>query len=278
MPGMLSPEQMAQFEQALAQGGAPEDGNMPPEPEAPPTDGAPMAPPGADAPPEAPPAAPAQPNQPPADPYADLLASVGVGSVEELVQGFSELSASLAQTQEALDQMLAMQEAMGNEDELDPTDPEYSMKKYVREFLAPVAEKFKAQELGNRVRDAWNESAKGMPDLADHMEEITQYMMENGVLSTTADGLQRAYDHVRGSKYRNPDALLADPEFLKKAASNDGLKNMVIEAYLANIAKNGELPTSIGDGGSPFMTGKKGEVQNMADAKAATLALLQANK
>jgi len=277
MPGMLSPEQAAAFEQALAQGGAPEDGNMPPEPEAPPTDGAPMVPPGAEAPQEAAPAAPTQP-QAPADPYADLLASVGVGSVEELVQGFSDLSANLAQTQSALDQLLAMQEAMGNEDELDPTDPDYSMKKYVREYLSPIADKIKVQEMGNRVRDAWNESAKDMPDLQDFMEDISQHMMENGALSTSPDGLKRAYDAVRSAKYRSPDALLADPEFLKKASANDALKKMVIEAHLANIAKNGELPTSIGDGGSPFMTGKKGEVGNMADAKKATLALLQANK
>ena len=82
------------------------------------------------------------------------------------------------------------------------------------------------------------------------------------------EGLQRAYDAVRSGKYRSERDMMADPEFVKRAAADEGIKKRVIEEYLQSVARNGDAaPQGITEGGSVPLTGKKTGAHSMAQAK-----------
>ena len=62
--------------------------------------------------------------------------------------------------------------------------------------------------------------------------------------------------------------MFRDAEFVKRAASNDKVKNAVISEYLAESARNGDnVPVSIGGGGNVPLTGQKAAPSSMDQAK-----------
>ena len=80
--------------------------------------------------------------------------------------------------------------------------------------------------------------------------------------------LRRAYDGVRSRKYRSEEQLFADKDFIERAASNEKVKEAVIQAYLTQAARNGEsVPASIAGGGGVPLTGKKQPPNSMQQAK-----------
>ena len=217
---------------------------------------------------EAPVDAGAAPAAPAADPVAQMLSELGVSSVEELAERYKERDSKAAEYKDMLAQLLAYQQAVDNDEELDTNDPLDSVKKAVREEIRPLYEKLQADARNKVVQEAWNKDAKGMPDIADVMPEIVQFITEHPDLAVSDDGLRRAYDSVRSQKYKTEAQMLADDEFIKRMASNDKIKEAVLQAHLGEIARNGDnVPASIGSGGNVPLSGQKKAPDSMSQAK-----------
>ena len=62
-----------------------------------------------------------------------------------------------------LAQILAYQQALDNDEQLDSYDPLDSVKKAVREEIKPLYDKLQADARNKVVQDAWSKDAKDMP-------------------------------------------------------------------------------------------------------------------
>lgn len=203
-----------------------------------------------------------------ADPTAALLSELGVSSVEELVQRYRDRESKATEYKDMLAQLLAYQQALDNESDLDTGDPLDSVKKAVREEIKPLYDKLQADARNKVVQEAWSKDAKDMPDIAEVMPEISQFIAEHPDLAVSNEGLRRAYDSVRSRKYRTEAQMLADDEFVKRMAANDKIKEAVLQNHLSQIARKGEeVPNSIGSGGNIPLTGQKKAPDSMSQAK-----------
>lgn len=259
----LNPDQEAQLATMLNQQTSPEE-NAPQGGEPAPADAT-----GAPAPEQQAPVdsgAPAP--EPAADPIAQVLSELGVSSIEELATRYKERESKATEYKDMLAQLLAYQQALDNEEQLDNTDPLDSVKKAVREEIKPLYEKLQADARNKVVQEAWNKDAKEMPDIADVMPEIAQFISEHPDLAVSDDGLRRAYDSVRSKKYKTEAQMLEDDEFVKRMANNEKIKEAVLQAHLSEIARNGDnVPNSIGAGGNVPLTGQKQAPDSMSKAK-----------
>lgn len=211
----------------------------------------------------------AAPAQEQADPHAALFAELGVQSVEEMAERFKEANSKNSELKGMLSQLLAFQQALDNESQTEPEDPMNSIKKAIREEMAPVYDKLQQEARNKIVQEAWGEAAKGMPDIADVMPEITAYITEHPELAVDNEGLRRAYDSVRSAKYRTEEQMFSDDEFVKRAAANEKVKDAVLKEHLSAIARiGGDVPASIGNGGGTPLTGQKPAPNSMDQAKA----------
>lgn len=267
----LTPEQEAEFKSKLTA-----SAEKQPSPEAQPPVEDNAVPAAVDAEAEA----PAEPQveaqaEPAPDPTAALLEQVGVGSVEELVKLYNDATGQSNQYKEMLSQILAFQQALDNQGEIDPTDPLNTVKKAVREEMAPIYEKLQREAQNKMVQDAWGQDAKNMPDLTDMMPEITAFIQEHPELAVANDGLSRAYHTVRSKKYKPESEMLKDKDFIARMASNEKVKDAVIKEYLATAARSAEgIPNSIGGGGNVPLTGKKQPPNSMDQAKKGLMQML----
>lgn len=203
-----------------------------------------------------------------ADPVAAMLSDLGVSSVEELAERYRDRESKATEYKDMLAQLLAYQQAIENEEELDSTDPLDSVKKAVREEIKPLYDKLQADARNKLVQEAWSKDAKDMPDIAEVMPEISEFIAEHPDLAVSDDGLRRAYDSVRSGKYRTEAQMLADDEFIKRMAANDKIKQAVLQEHLSELARSGGgVPNSIGDGGNIPLTGQKQAPSSMAQAK-----------
>lgn len=231
---------------------------------------------------EAAPAAPAAPvdagapaAEPAADPVAKMLSDLGVSSVEELAERYKDRESKATEYKDMLAQLLAYQQALDNEEALDSNDPLDSVKKAVREEIKPLYEKLQADARNKVVQEAWSKDAQGMPDIADVMPEITEFIAEHPELAVANDGLRRAYEGVRSKKYRTEAQMLEDSEFIKRMASNEKIKEAVLQNHLGTLARTGEgVPNSIGAGGDIPLTGQKQAPSSMQQAKKGLMQML----
>ena len=258
MEKYLSPEQEAEFMSKL---GAPAEEQPSPEAQPPVEDNA------APAPVDAAAAAP--------DPNAAIFEKYGVANAEELAGLLDEATNQSNGYKEMLSQMLAFQQALDNQSEIQPDDPLNTVKKAVREEMAPVYEKMQRDAQNKLVQEAWGKDAKNMPDITDLMPEITEYIKNHPDLAIANDGLSRAYHSVRSGKYKPESEMLKDKDFIERMASNDKIKDAVIKEYLASAARNGEgVPASIAGGGNVPLTGAKQPPSSMDQAKKGLMQML----
>ena len=275
----LTPEQEAAFIKELeSQGGGPDGGALTPEAEQQAIqEGAQMAAadaqngtlPGADAPAEADVAA----QQASVD--AQALGRLGFGSMDELINAYRESTRKEAEMRSILTEISAIQQALGNEEQIDPNDPDARTKQLIQGAMKPLLDSKRAEARNLLVQEKWRASeAASAADLADLMPEIQEYLKANSRYSVDEDGLQRAYDAVRSKRYKTEETLMNDPEFLKRVVNNEQVKKAVLEAHLQEIARNGEAaPQTITDGGSTPLTSKK-QVSGMEQAKQKLLSML----
>lgn len=199
-----------------------------------------------------------QPAQPAPNPGEDLIKSLGFGSVEELANAFKEASASQAEMKKMLATIAALDKAQGTEEELDPNDPDARMKSIIRDELKPLRDKAKQDARNLGVQDAWKKYAATRNDLPTHMADIQKFIMEHPSLSTSDDGLERAHDAVLARKYKSESDMLQDPEFVKKAASNEAIRKAVLAEHLNQVSKSGDaVPDGIDNSGSTPLTSTK---------------------
>ena len=204
-----------------------------------------------------------------------LMSELGVSSAEELVERYRDRESKATEYKDMLAQVLAYQQALDNEEELDSNDPLDSVKKAVREEIRPLYDKLQADARNKLVQEAWNADAKDMPDIADVMPDITEFISKHPELAVSNDGLRRAYDSVRSSKYRTEAQMLADDEFVKRMAANEKIKEAVLQNHLGELARSGEaVPNSIGSGGNIPLTGQKQAPNSMAQAKSGLAKML----
>lgn len=279
----LTPEQKAEFIKNLeSQGGVPDGGALSPEEQQQAIqEGAQMAAadaqngsvPGAEPPVEQSGAAAQQES---AD--AQALSQLGFSSMDELVNAYRETMRTQSELREMLTNLVAVQQAAGNEEQLDPNNPDDRMAAIARREMQPLLEKQKADIRNRLIQEKWSASeAAKAADLSNLMPEIQAYLTANPKYAVDEDGLQRAYDAVRSKRYRSEEALMNDPDFLKRAASNEQVYKEVIEDYLQKMARNGEaVPQPITDGGSTPLSGKK-TVSGMENARQKLLSMLGTN-
>lgn len=268
----LTPEQEAAFIKDLeSQGGVPDDGALTPEQQQEAIqEGAQMA--AADAQNGALPAADAPAGNDAAAQQANAdaqaLSQLGFGSIDELINAYRETNRKVGEMQDMLTEIAAVQQALDNEEQLDPNDPDARFKQIVRDQMKPLLDSKKADARNRLVQEKWQSSeAARAADLSDLMPDIQAYLKANPRYAVDEDGLQRAYDAVRSKKYVSKETLMNDPEFLKQVVGNEQVQNAVIEGYLQKIARNGEAaPQTITDGGSTPLTAKK-QVSGMEQAK-----------
>lgn len=266
----LTPEQEAEFMRQLSQGGALDESALTPEEQQQAVqEGAQMAAedaasgqmPVADAP------AAAEPT-PEVNADAQLLQSLGFGSLDELANAYKETLRTGSEMREMLTQLAALQQAMDNEDDLDPNNPEDQMRRVIRSEFAPMLEKQKADVRNRLVQEKWSQSeAAKAADLSEHMPDIQAILSANPKWAMDEEGLQRAYDAARSKKYRSEESLMGDAEFLKRVAANPDVKKAVLEEYLQGVARTGDaIPQGITGGGNTPLTGRE-TITSMETAK-----------
>lgn len=204
-----------------------------------------------------------------ADPNQELLAQLGVKDVNELAERYRSATEETGKYKDMLSTLLAYQQALNTKEELTGGNPVDSVAETVRKEMGPVYEKLQQEARNKLVQEAWGKDAKNMPDIAELMPEISEFMKAHPDLAVQNDGLQRAYDSVRSGKYRSEEQMLNDDQFLQKAASNERVRQQVIKEYLSELARSGEsLPASVGNGGDMPLTGRKKAPDSMEQAKA----------
>ena len=81
------------------------------------------------------------------------------------------------------------------------------------------------------------------------MDDIANELVTNESLSTSPDGLEKAYTRVIDQKYIPHDELASNQEFLEKYIySNDQIKNKIIEDYVSTLKQNQNPITVTNDG------------------------------
>ena len=183
-----------------------------------------------------------------ADASLEAIRAAGFESAEELIGAYRNMGAAVEELKEMLEQLLDMEQAAQTAARLDPTDPEYAARAAVAAELKPLREQARRAARARLIQEEWKNSAARMEDLQALLPEIAEYIMRNPRYAGESDGLLRAYDAVRSARYRDEKSLMADPEFIQRAARDEGLREAVLRAHMEEIRRRGGLPQPVGMG------------------------------
>jgi hypothetical protein len=203
----------------------------------------------------------------------------GFGSIEEMAAQYERLQGTVSELRKMLSHLLDMEKAERTAAEMDVMHPEYEMHRQLSMELLPMREELKAAARNRMIQHEWQDSAHQMKDLEKLLPQIAEYIMRNPKYASEADGLQRAYDAVRSSRYRDEDELLNDPEFIGRILKNGQVREAVIRAHMEDIRRSGQLPQTVGAGnqsGKAPLSGRK-PMNGMEQAKKRLAAMLGAD-
>lgn len=198
-----------------------------------------------------------------------LLNEHGFENATQLLEAWQRTQAAVTELREMLERLTALEQADRTAAELDPMHPEYAVRRRIELELRPMREQAKQATRNRMIQQDWKESAVEMQDLEQMLPEIAEYIMRNPRYAGESDGLRRAYDAVRSAKYRDEDAMLDDPEFISRMASDKRIREEVLRAHLDEIRKTGNVPQAVGvdaERGKTPMTTKR-SVNGMEQAK-----------
>lgn len=96
-----------------------------------------------------------------------------------------------------------------------------------------------------------------------YAKEICDVLLSDDIISQSKDSLKLAYQKVLSSKYKEPEDLINDEDFIKKFAENEKVRDYVLKLSLKNasvapnimgakgssLVKSKDVPTSIGEAG-----------------------------
>lgn len=204
------------------------------------------------------------------------LREYGFDSVQELLEAWQKTRAAVAELKEMLEQLTHMEQAERTAAELDAVHPDYAVRRQIELELRPMREQARQAARKRLIQQEWTDSAAGMQDLERLLPEIAEYIMRNPRYADEADGLRRAYDAVRSAKYRDEEAMTADPEFIARMAGNEQIRRAVLRGHLEEVYRGGMLPQAVGMGmetGKTPMTGRK-PITGMEQAKKRLEAML----
>lgn len=194
------------------------------------------------------------------DEERQALRQAGFDDVEELLAAYRATSAAVGELREMVEQLLQMEKATQTAAQLDPTHPEYAVRRQVELELRPMREQARRAARNRVIQQDWKASAMQMENLERLLPEMAEYIMRNPKYANESDGLTRAYDAVRSAKYRDEETMMNDPEFIRRAATDERVKEAVLRAHLEEIYQSGEAPQSVGSGvgsGKTPLTGRK---------------------
>ncbi len=210
--------------------------------------------------------------------HSELLRQYGFGSLEEMLEQYERLTATVAELKRMLSRLLSIEKAERTAAQLDVRHPEYAVRRRIELELAPMREEAKAATRNRMIQHQWQDSAYQMRDLEKLLPEIAEYIMRNPKYASEADGLVRAYDAVRSQKYRDEQELLEDPEFVGHLLENEQVREMLMKAYMQQVRRGGSVPQSVGafgEAGKMPLTARK-PITGMDQAKKRLEAMLGA--
>ena len=201
----------------------------------------------------------------------------GFENVSQLLEAYRATRAAVKELRGMVEQLLQMEKAADTAASMDPMHPEYAVRRQVELELKPMREQARRAARNRLIQQDWNDSASHMEDLEKLLPEMAEYIMRNPKYADESDGLLRAYDAVRSAKYRNEEKAMSDPEFIRRMAADERVREAVLRAHLEEIYRSGEAPESIGSGmerGKTPLTGRK-PITGMEMAKKRLEAMLK---
>lgn len=86
-----------------------------------------------------------------------------------------------------------------------------------------------------------------------YAKEICEVLMSDSNISQSKDSLNLAYQKVLSSKYKEPEDLLKDENFIKKVVENELIKKLVLSQSVKNI---NSPPSVMGKTGATLLRSK----------------------
>ena len=206
-----------------------------------------------------------------------FLKKYGFASLADVRRSFKTLQDVVEIQRGLLNDLREIERADATAAALDARHPGFAAGSMFEMELKPVRDKAMKAARNRMIQQEWMLSAAGMRDLERLLPEIAEYIMAEPRLAEDAEGLVRAYEAVRSRKYRDTDELLADPEFIRRMAENELVREAVLRAHMEEIQKGGGIPQSIGAGGEAGktpVTGRK-PITGMEMAKKRLEAMLR---
>ena len=118
---------------------------------------------------------------------------------------------------------------------------------------------------------AWNKNIREFlqshKNASELVEEITDEIINDDVLRTSEDGLERAYSRVIEKKYIPHSELAKSQDFLEKYIySNDQIKNKIIKEYVSTL-QNNQNPITISNDGYSRGVSSFNKFESLEDAR-----------
>lgn len=132
------------------------------------------------------------------------------------------------------------------------------------EKVRPILEKEQQRERMSQINDQIASFEKQHPDLKEYVPDMVRILSENPQMQESPRALELAYKAAKadvletrlGSAPKSIEDFMKDDEQKKQLLSNEDLRNMFIQDYLAGIDK-GSPPSVVGSektGGQPSLT------------------------
>lgn len=203
-----------------------------------------------------------------------FLKKHGFASMADVRRSFKTLQDVVEMQRRLLHDLREIERADATAAALDARHPGYAAGRMFEMEMRPVRDKAMRAARNRMIQQEWMLSAAGMRDLERLLPEIAEYIMAEPRLSEDSEGLMRAYEAVRSRKYRDIDELLADPEFIRRMAENDEIREAVLRAHMEEIQRGSGIPQTIGAAGKTPVTGRK-PITGMEMAKKRLEAMLR---
>lgn len=128
----------------------------------------------------------------------------------------------------------------------------------VNEMLAPLMQKMQQQEQERAFMERAQALERAHPDANDLMDDMVNVFTQYPNLRMDPNGLEIAYNYVRGTKYQpvDPASYLNDPSFVENhVLKNEGIRNRFLSEHMQAV-KSGTPPSLMGtqSGGTQMAT------------------------
>ena len=136
---------------------------------------------------------------------------------------------------------------------------------------ASVKENPDIQDTKSQNEFAWqtnvSEFLQSHKNASNFVEEITNEIMNDELLQSSEDGLEKAYSRVLEKNFKNAEELVEDENFLENYIfSNEKIKNKIIKEYVDSL-QSFQNPININNSGVTRGVASVNNIKNLEDAK-----------